>query len=100
MNWDLDDKIKYFKTYGINLIKSDCRPGDANDSSLPLNSHLVQVEIDGEIRYDIVQSSARVKIFDAYYDKYGLPGIKKISYTQGKVNPKLWGYKPPEKKKR
>jgi hypothetical protein len=100
LNWNLEEKTAYLKKYSILLIKSDCRPGDANDSELPRNSHLVQVEIDGEMYYDIVQANARVKIFDAYYDKFGLPGITKITYTEGKVNPKTWGYKPPEKKKR
>lgn len=100
MNWDLDDKTHYLKKYSVLLIKSDCRPGDAKDSSLPVNSYIVKIDIDGEMYYDIVQANAKVKIFDAYYDKFGLPGIVSITWTDGKVNPKLWGYKPPEKKKR
>ena len=36
------------------------------------------------------------EIFDAYYDKYG-KGLKKITQTAGKINPKIW-QDPKEKK--
>jgi hypothetical protein len=35
-----------------------------------------------------------------YYDKYGPGAVKKIDFGYGRTNPKLWGYKQPEKKKR
>ena len=36
------------------------------------------------------------EIFDHYYDKYG-KGLKKITQTAGKINPKIW-QDPKEKK--
>jgi hypothetical protein len=35
-----------------------------------------------------------------YYDTYGPGTLKKIDFGYGRVNPKLWGYRQPEKKKR
>jgi hypothetical protein len=48
---------------------------------------------------DLVRGS-RVKIFDMYYDKYGPGSVKKIDFGYGRTNPKLWGIKQPEKRKR
>jgi hypothetical protein len=42
----------------------------------------------------------RVKIFDMYYDKFGPDVITKIDWGYGRVSPRIWGYKAPEKKKR
>ena len=41
-----------------------------------------------------------VHIFDMYYDRYGKGAVKAIDFGYGSVNPKMWGYKAPEKKKR
>jgi hypothetical protein len=35
-----------------------------------------------------------------YYDKYGPGTVKKIDFGYGRTNPRVWGYKPKEAKKR
>jgi hypothetical protein len=35
-----------------------------------------------------------------YYDKYGPGAVQRIEFGYGQVNPKLWGYKKPDDKKK
>jgi len=98
--WTPSD-LENFKKYGLFMIHENCDKSLANNKSLPLNSHIVTYEYQGIICYDIVQSNAKVKIFDCYYDKLGNGNsIKSIKWTDGRVNPKSYGYTKPERKKR
>jgi len=83
----------------MKFLHQKCDPELANDRSLPYTAYIVTYEEDGEISYDIVICNKKVEIFDHYWDKYreGLIGFKQ---TEGRVNPKLWGYAPKEKKKK
>jgi len=40
------------------------------------------------------------KVFDAYYDKFGRDVVQSITYTQGRINPKLYGATKPDDVKR
>jgi hypothetical protein len=71
----------------------------ANDRSLPCTAYLVQYEIDEAIAYDIVIPNKKVDIFDYYWDKYR-KGFKGFKQSEGRANPKLWGIKPKEEKKK
>ena len=71
----------------------------AKDRTLPYSAYLVEYESEGEISYDIVNSQKKVEIFDYYWDKYR-EGLKSFKQTEGRVNPKLWGEKPKEAKKK
>ena len=82
---------------GINIINVDCDPSVANDRSLPRDSYLVTYGDSGEQKYDVVQG-LQSDIFDQYWDKYR--DVRGIKWTEGKVNPKMWGYVPNEKKKK
>jgi hypothetical protein len=35
-----------------------------------------------------------------YYDRYGKDSVKRIDFGYGQMNPKLWGVKPKEQKKK
>jgi len=83
----------------MKIIYEDCDPTKAEDRTLPYTAYLVEYKIDEESHYDIVTSSKRVDIFDAYWDKYGDKFVT-MNQSEGRVNPKLWGNKPPETKKR
>ncbi len=83
----------------IQLIHQNCNPELAKDRTLPYSAYLVKYECDGETVYDIVNSQKKVEIFDYYWDKYR-EGLKSFKQTEGRVNPKLWGQKPKEEKKR
>jgi hypothetical protein len=83
----------------MKLIQSDCDASLSLDKSLPTNSFLVEF-IDGETtKFDIVMSSKKVDIFDHYWDKYK-KNLINITQTEGRINPKLWGYKAPDAKKK
>jgi len=98
--WSAHEKETSKSLYGCEILKERCTPQDAKDSSLPLDAYLITYFADDRICYDIVRSAKQVNIFDMYYDKFGKGNIKNIRWADGKVNPKLWGYRPPEKKKR
>jgi hypothetical protein len=82
---------------GINVIQVNCDPSAANDKSLPRDSYLVAYGIDNDQQYDIVQG-LQSDIFDHYWDKYR--DVRGLKWTEGTVNPKMWGYTPTEKKKK
>lgn len=83
----------------MKFLHQKCDPELANDRELPYTAYIVTYEEDGEVLYDIVICNKKVEIFDYYWDKYreNLIGFKQ---TEGRVNPKLWGYTPKEEKKR
>lgn len=70
----------------------------ADDKSLPYTAYLVEYVVGKIIQYDLVIANKKVDIFDYYWDKYREDFLT-FNQTKGTVNPKLWGYKKPEKKK-
>jgi hypothetical protein len=83
----------------MRILHQNCDPEVANDKSLPYNAYLVTYEIDGAIAYDLVIPEKQMEIFDYYWDRYR-EGLKGWKQSEGRVNPKLWGNKPKEEKKR
>jgi len=83
----------------IKVIQEDCDPSISEDKSLPTNAFLVEYLQGGSTHFDIVTCQKQVEIFDEYWDKYKKDLIN-ITQTQGRINPKLWGYKAPEDKKK
>lgn len=83
----------------MKFLHQKCDPELANDRNLPYTAYIVTYEEDGEVSYDIVICNKKVEIFDYYWDKYreNLIGFKQ---TEGRINPKLWGCKPKEEKKK
>jgi hypothetical protein len=83
----------------MKVIHEDCDPTLSDDKSLPTSAYLVEY-IQGETsHFDIVSTGKKVEIFDHYYDKYKKDLIN-ITQTEGRANPKLYGYKPTEEKKK
>ena len=85
--------------YGCEILLEDTTLERAKDPSYPTDAYLIWYNYNKETRLDLVRGT-RVRIFDMYYDKYGLGAVQKIDFGYGRVSPKLWGYKQPEKKKR
>lgn len=83
----------------MNILHRDCDPTLAQDRTLPYTAYLVEYLQDGMTHFDIVISSKRVEIFDHYWDLYRHDLIR-MTQTEGRVNPKIWGNKPNEKKKK
>lgn len=83
----------------MKILYEDCDPDKAQDKTLPYTAYLVEYKINGETHYDLAVGKKRVDIFDAYWDKYRNDFVT-MNQSEGRVNPKLWGIKPPETKKR
>ena len=83
----------------VRFIHEDCDPSLAEDRSLPHTAYLVEYKKDGVSHYDIVMASKKVEIFDHYWDTYRHDFVT-MNQSEGRTNPKLWGNKPPETKKR
>ena len=84
----------------MNIIHKDCDKSLSKDSSLPTNSYIVTYLVKDTEKYDIVQASGKVELFDKYYDEYGKGALKEIKWTDGKINQRVYGYVPKETKKR
>lgn len=97
--WSNQEKETSKSRYGCEILQEKCTKEDAQNKQLPIDSYLVTYAIDENIFYDIVKTSNRVSVFNMYYDKFG-NCLKCIEWTDGRVSPRLWGYKPPQTKKR
>ena len=88
------------KDYGCEILLEETTLEKVNDPSFPYDAYLVWYKKNGKVCLDLTRSYKKSSIFDMYYDKYGPESIQKIDFGYGKISPKLWGYKKPEKKKR
>lgn len=84
----------------MNIIHKDCEPDLAKNKSLPINSYIIKYFHNDKDRYDIVQASCFVEVFDTYYDEYGKNSIKSIKWTDGRVSQKVYGYVAKQTKKK
>lgn len=85
--------------YGCEVLLEQTTLERAKDSSFPNDAKLIWYSLDGKQYIDLVRGT-RTRVFDMYYDKYGPGAIQKIDFGYGTVNPKMWGYKSTEKKKK
>tara|TARA_R110001592_G_scaffold11657_1_gene57044 strand:+ start:22377 stop:22658 length:282 start_codon:yes stop_codon:yes gene_type:complete len=77
----------------VNILHEDCDPELANDKSLPNSAFLVEYyDSEGNKKYDISSSYKQVDLFDFYYDKYK-KGFKGWIQAEGRIDPKMYGYK-------
>ena len=72
----------------------------ANDKSFPTDARLIWYIVGNQKFIDLVRCTKVSKLFDMYYDKYGKGAVQRIDFGYGQVNPKLWGYKSKDKKKK
>ena len=94
-----EEKNILSQNYGCDILLQDITLDKAKDSSFPNDAYLIWYNVDGKTNLDLVRGT-RVRIFDMYYDKYGPGAVQKIDFGYGRTNPKLWGYKQPDKKKK
>ena len=86
--------------YGCQILQEKTTLEAANDKSLPNDARLVYYVVDGVEHIDLTRCRKTVELFDMYYDKYGKGAVQKIDFGFGKMNPKMWGNKPKETKKK
>tara|TARA_Y100000356_G_C11194484_1_gene254093 strand:+ start:417 stop:758 length:342 start_codon:yes stop_codon:yes gene_type:complete len=86
--------------YSCQILQEKTTLEAANDKSLPNDARLIYYIVDGVQYIDLTRCKKTVQLFDMYYDKYGKGAVQKIEFGFGTVNPKLWGYKKPDEKKK
>ena len=86
--------------YSCQILQEKTTLEAANDKSLPNDARLVWYIVDGVEHIDLTRCRKTVELFDMYYDKYGKGAVQKIDFGFGKMNPKMWGNKPKETKKK
>jgi len=86
--------------YGCEIILEKTNVNKAKDSSFPSDAYLIWYVVDGQEYIDLTRCTKRVNLFDMYYDKYGPGAVRKIDFGYGRTNPRLWGYKQSDKKKK
>ena len=84
---------------GCKILFQDCDPTQAQDRELPNNSYLIEYLQDGMTKFDIAMGAKQVDIFDDYWDKYRKDFVT-MNQTEGRLNPKMYGYKSKEDKKK
>jgi hypothetical protein len=97
--WTPEDKKEIPSQYGCELLFERTTLQQIKDPSLPNDAYIVIYRVNNETYMDLCRGS-RVKIFDMYYDKFGPGSVQKIDWGYGRSNPRLWGIKTTEKKKR
>jgi len=86
--------------YGCQIPLEKTTLEQAKDFSFPSDAYLIWYVENGKEYLDLTRCNKKVQLFDMYYDKYGPGSIQKIDFSYGRVNPRIWGIKKPEKKKR
>ena len=86
--------------YSCQIIQEKTTLEAANDKSLPNDARLVWYIVNGVEYIDLTRCRKTLELFDMYYDKYGKGAVQRIDFGYGTVNPKLWGYKSKDKKKK
>ena len=86
--------------YDCQILLEKTTHDAANDKSFPTDARLIWYVVDGVEHMDLTRCGKVSKMFDMYYDRYGKDAVKKIDFGYGSINPKLWGIKPKEQKKR
>lgn len=99
VEWTSEEKTSIPPMYGCEILLEKASIKQIKDPSFPNDAYVITYLINGEVYKDLCRGT-RSKIFDMYYDKFGPGVIQNIDFGYGRVNPKIWGYKMPEKKKR
>jgi len=86
--------------YGCEVLLEKTTLQAAKDPSFPNDAYLIWYVVDDVQHIDLVRCPKKVNLFDMYYDKYGPGSVQNIDFGYGRVSPRMWGYKQPEKKKR
>lgn len=97
--WTPEEKKEIPSQYGCELLFERTTLQQIKDPSLPTDAHIVIYRVDNQTFMDLCRGK-KVNIFDMYYDKFGPGSVQKIDWGYGRVNPRIWGYKVSEGKKR
>ncbi len=97
-SWTPAEKETCKSKYGCDILIANGSYVEVCTKDAPSDAYIVKYFLDEKICFDLTRGS-KIKIFDMYWDKFR-NNLKSISFGYGRFNPRLWGYKTPEKKKR
>ena len=86
-------------SYSAHVLLENTTLEKAKNKKFPSDTFLVWYNVDGKELLDVTRASKQSNVFDMYYDKYN-KDLKRIEWGYGTVNPTLWGYKQPDRKKK
>ena len=99
--WTIKEKENLPNKYSTELLVENASLEEQKNTQFPLDAYIVTYkDSNGDVRKDIVRATAKVDLFDMYYDKFGANSLISMDYGHGTVNPKLYGMKAPEKPKK
>ncbi len=85
--------------YSCEILLEKTTLDKCNDRTFPSDGYIVKYKDDeGNDCIDLTRCAKMTGVFDMYYDRY--KNVESIDYGMGQRNPKMWGYKPPERKKK
>ncbi len=84
------------------LLIENASEDDVKNPDIPTDSFIVHYKKSGSSKeiIDICRGSKMVDVFDFYYDKHGKGSINKITFSNGKINPRMWNVPKPEEKEK
>jgi len=96
--WTSAEKETCKSRYGCDILIQNGSYSEVSITEVPTDAYIIKYVVDDKICFDLTRGS-KTKLFDMYWDKFR-ENLKSIEFGFGKHNPKTWGYKAPEKKKR
>ena len=97
---NIEIEIIHPSKYGCEILLERTTMDKVKDKSFPTDARIMRYVINSKEYIDLKRGKKMSNIFDMYYDRFGPGAVKAIDFGYGSVNPKMWGYKAPEKKKR
>lgn len=88
--WTLEEQNTLPLSYKCEVLFTNVTDVSVDNNSLPTDSYLVYYKDSEGNKLDICRAARMVNIFDLYYDRFGL-SLKRIDYTKGRKNPRIWG---------
>lgn len=95
-----EEKLISSNEYGCEILLEKTTIEKSKDPSFPDDAYLIWYVVNEETHIDLTRSGKKSDLFDFYYDMYGSGAVQKIEFGYGRISPRMWGYKQPEKKRK
>jgi hypothetical protein len=96
--WTPAEKETCKQRYGCEILIENGSYAEVCTKDVPNDAYIIKYVVDNKICFDLTRGT-RIRLFDMYWDKFR-ENVKSIDWGYGRISPKMWGYKAPEKKKR
>ena len=97
-HWTPAEKETCKSRYGCDILVENGSYVEVCTKDAPNDAYIIKYLVEDKICFDLTRGT-RTRLFDMYWDKFR-ENLKSIDWGYGRANPKLWGVKTPEKKRR